>query len=126
MSYKLNSNLVGQRVENTVEQILKRQGWTVIARNEKKFGIEMDRLMRWPNGDFIVLEIKSISDLNFLELRVSSRQRLRLEALRSLLQAEIRQPVHLMYGYLLRSLNDLRVYNSKGDLILHRAETSQD
>ena len=113
---------VGRHTENSVENMLTQKGWRVVYRNKKFFGIELDRLMRIKNGDLVLLEIKSIESWDYIEQRVSIKQKRRLQALRSLIQGQVDEAVHLMYAFYSTQNQMLKVYTAEGDFILQCAE----
>lgn len=53
-------------------------GWKIVRRNFSVFGVELDVLAKSPKNQLVVFEVKTCTDLSYLETRVSPRQRQRL------------------------------------------------
>lgn len=80
-----NTFLVGKKAEDLFCRNLEELGWKILKRNFHVFGIELDVLACSPKNQLVVFEVKACDDLEFLDTRVSPRQRARLERAYSVL-----------------------------------------
>ncbi len=57
---------LGRRGENWVANLVESRGWTVLARNWRRRGVELD-IVALRTGDLIILEVKTRRDSRALE-----------------------------------------------------------
>lgn len=87
-----------RRDELTVEKCLSKQGFILIEKNHRLFGVEIDLVMNSPQGEVCLIEVKSAPKSGFESHRVSSSQRRRLLfVLNRLLLAGVPTRAHLVY-----------------------------
>lgn len=112
----MNSKEYAEEVEHLVEFALVSKGYLPVCSNMEIAGVEVDRVFQDLDGDWIVCEIKAISDWKYLDVRVRPFQKRRLELARDWLQA-YRAPgdVYIQYAYAHYNEGEVRVYDSEGD-----------
>ena len=75
---KINSKIKGAFKENIVVQHLKNKGWTILYKNKKIFGVEIDILAKKEKEIFLI-EVKSLKREDHLEKILRSKQKERLK-----------------------------------------------
>lgn len=108
-----------EKIEEIVTEALIEHGYKLMFKNFKCGGVEIDRVFKDAEGDWVICEIKSMSDWGFLSTRVSEFQKQRLYRARNWLQAyKAPGPVQICYAFYHPKEAELRVYDEIGDEIL--------
>lgn len=77
----------GQHCEFLVAQHLKKENWDLIKKNFRTPYSEVDLLFKKQNS-LLMVEVKSLSNMNFIQSRLRSRQKTRLNNSRMYIEQE--------------------------------------
>lgn len=69
---------LGDSCEEKVRRFLIEEGWRILAVQKKVAGVEVDLIVRDPQGQCALVEVKSLSPQADLAYRLSSKQKQRL------------------------------------------------
>ena len=83
----LKNTSKGQKSEELVCQHLQRQGWKIIHRNHRYFGVEID-LLAEKNQSFILVEVKTLSSEYHTGKIIKHSQKQRLKRVAQMLSEE--------------------------------------
>lgn len=75
-----NPKLIGDQTEHWIHEYCKNHGLHILARNYKLRGIECDLIIKSPNQEIWLLEVKTLKYNCYLERRVSPSQIQRIRA----------------------------------------------
>jgi Holliday junction resolvase-like predicted endonuclease len=76
--YNLLSRRRGQACEEQVSEYLQNRGYQIVLTRTKVLGVEVDLIVRSTTGVWVLVEVKSLSNADWLEYRLKSPQHRRL------------------------------------------------
>ena len=98
----------GEWAEQQVLQSFLKRGFRVLKTRWRTTYAEIDLIVESPQKEILILEIKSLSHFDFLDVRVSKKQKERLKRAHLFVQSKTPKPVHLILAFV----------NSKGEILL--------
>ncbi len=104
----------GERSEQFVIQYLQEKSWHLLFHRKKFFQIEVDLVFARAD-QILILEVKTLSSIDFLEHRINSKQKRRLEFAASLVGGKFPKcEFTLAYAYVI-AMKDILFFSSLGD-----------
>lgn len=85
-----------------VKNHLQLRGYRVLQQRFKTPYGEIDLLIESPKGGLVVLEVKNLGRVDWLERRISQRQLLRLQGLRTFIESKYEEEVSLWAAFVFR------------------------
>jgi len=94
----LSSKVIGNQTELCIQEFCKNHGIKILAQNYKLRGVECDLIVKSPNEEIWLIEVKTLNHDSYLERRVSPAQRERIrKALSNLI---LMYPKHTVRAHL--------------------------
>ena len=97
----ISSRQRGRYCEQKVKSLYLKKGFSLVSENRKYLGVEVDLLFLWEEDYYLLLEVKSLSDLDLLNFRLQQSQKKRLEKVAQHLEAAFYRPVEVRVVYVL-------------------------
>jgi len=72
------------------------KGFQVLSQNAKYFGTEIDLVLGNPDGDFVIVEVKSLKNPSLWHFRLTQKQKMRLLRVHRQWVGRWRRPVELL------------------------------